>query len=277
MSALCGVEGLGPPANWETAPSVISRTPRHSLIIPAYNEEACLPRLLDTVDRARERYHAGAALIEVIVADNASTDRTAHIARACGCQVVTVEKRVIAAVRNGGARAARGDVLAFVDADSRIHPETFNEIERVLGGGHVVGGATGIRFERTSVGLTCTYGLLVFLGAVVRLAFRERPSRQVDAGVVFCRRGDFEEIGGYNEARFFAEDVQLLVDLSRLGRTRGLRLARGTNAPTIVSTRKFDQYGDWHYFTAPFRLPWNSLRRPSSTNEFARRYWYEDR
>jgi hypothetical protein len=121
------------------------------------------------------------------------------------------------------------------------------------------------------------YGLLVLLGAVIRLAFGERPSRHVDTGVVFCRRRDFEEIGGYNEQRFFAEDIQLLLDLSKLGRRRGQRLARGTHAPAVFSTRKFDQYGDWHYFTAPFRLPWNIVRRPSSMNEFARRYWYEGR
>ncbi len=110
------------------------RTPRHSLVIPAYNEEAYLPRLLDTVDRAREQYSAGATLIQVIVADNASTDRTAHIARTHGSEVVVVEKRVIAAVRNGGARAARGVVLSFVDADSQIHPATFDEIDRASRG-----------------------------------------------------------------------------------------------------------------------------------------------
>lgn len=252
-------------------------TPRYSLIIPAYNEEAYLPRLLDTVDRARARYHAGAALIEVIVADNASTDRTAEIARARGCRVVSVEKRVIAASRNGGARAARGDIVAFVDADARIHPETFNEIDRALEDGLVVGGTTGIRFERRSAGLSCTYGLLVVMGALVRLALRERPSRQVDTGVVFCRRIDFEEIGGYNEERYFGEDVQLLMDLSRLGRKRGQRLGRGTSARAVFSTRKFDEYGDWHFFSAPLRLPWRALYRPGVTNDFARRYWYDRR
>jgi glycosyltransferase involved in cell wall biosynthesis len=255
---------------------VISTTPRHSLIIPAHNEEACLPRLLDTVDRARERYSAGAALIEVIVADNASTDRTAQIARARGCGVVVVQKRVIAAARNGGARAARGAILTFVDADSQVHPDTFDEVERALAG-DVVGGATGIRFERSSIGLACTYGLLVLLGGAVRLVFGERPARQVDAGVVFCRRSDFEEIGGYNEERLFGEDVQFLLDLSKLGGKRGQRLARGTKARAVVSTRKFDSYGDWHYFTAPFRLPWSALCRPSATNDFAQRYWYERR
>ena len=45
-----------------------------SLIIPAHNESRLLPRLLDTVDVARERFADGSDAIEVIVADNASTD-----------------------------------------------------------------------------------------------------------------------------------------------------------------------------------------------------------
>ncbi|MEO7133099.1 MAG: glycosyltransferase, partial [Vicinamibacterales bacterium] len=68
---------------------------RLSLVIPAYNESALLPRLLDTVDAARARVHGGAEAVEVIVADNASTDATAAIAAGRGCRVATVSKRMI--------------------------------------------------------------------------------------------------------------------------------------------------------------------------------------
>ena len=93
--------------------------PRFSLIIPAWNEQAYLPRLLDTVDEARTRYRGGPDAAEVIVADNDSTDATAVIARDRGCRVVHVAKRRIAAARNGGAGIARGEILCFVDADFR--------------------------------------------------------------------------------------------------------------------------------------------------------------
>ena len=114
-------------------------------------------------------------------------------------------------------------------------------------------------------------------GGLLRLSRGKLPALQVDTGVVFCRRRDFEEIGEYNEAMFFAEDVRLLLDLARLGGQRGEELARGAKANAVFSTRKFDKYGDWHYFTAPFRLPWNSLSGRLALNAFARRYWYEDR
>src|ERR1700732_5368727 len=93
---------------------------RQTLVIPAHNEEALLPRLLDTVEVAKSHYSFGPDAIEVIVADNASTDRTAEIAAARGCRVVPVAKRAIAASRNGGAAQATSPILAFIDADSRV-------------------------------------------------------------------------------------------------------------------------------------------------------------
>jgi glycosyltransferase involved in cell wall biosynthesis len=248
------------------------RPPRHSLIIPAYNEEAYLPRLLDTVDRARACYRGGPDGVEVIVADNLSTDATARIAALRGCRVVPATRRVIAAVRNAGARAAAGEVVSFVDADHQIHPETFNEIDRVLTD-RVVGGTTGIRFERWSPGLACTYLTLMLIGIAMR-GIRSRRDLSVDTGVVFCRREDFEAVGGYREEMMYAEDVRLLLDLRALGRRRGRRVTRGTDAPSVFSTRKFDTWGDWHYFTVPLRIGWDLLRRRGTT---AQRYWYEVR
>ena len=243
------------------------KAPRFSLIIPAYNEEGYLPRLLDTVEVARERYGGGPEAIEVVVVDNLSTDRTGEVARALGCRVVRVEKRVIAAARNGGAHAARGEVLAFVDADSRIHPETFNAIDRALATGRVIGGATGVKLERLSLGLAVTYALMVAFVWITGL----------DAGVVFCRRDDFAQVGGYNEERLYAEDVEFLLQLRRLGKTRGQKLVRLTWVKAVASTRKFDKHGDWHYVTTMFAEVLPRLVMGRAPGDFERTYWYEDR
>jgi glycosyltransferase involved in cell wall biosynthesis len=112
-----------------TARGAHGMAPRFSLVIPAYNEQRLLPRLLDSIDAARSAYGDRDA-IEVIVADNMSTDGTAQIASARGCRVVSVEKRVIAASRNGGARVAQGEIVGFIDADMQLHPQTFVEIDR---------------------------------------------------------------------------------------------------------------------------------------------------
>ena len=161
--------------------------PSISLVIPAWNEERLLPRLLETVKEARARYRDGVDEIEVIVADNGSTDATAELARAAGCAVVPVERRRIACVRNGGAAAATGEILAFVDADFRIHPETFNYIAAIMKQPGVLGGGTGLKMERWSLGIATTWSLI--LPPLWLLGF--------DGGVWFCRREDFEEIGGY--------------------------------------------------------------------------------
>jgi glycosyltransferase involved in cell wall biosynthesis len=239
---------------------------RFSLIIPAFNEEAYLPALLDSVNAARGCYAGASEDIEVVVADNASTDSTAELARSRGCRVFGEDRRVIAAVRNTGARNARGHVLVFVDADNIMHPDTFNAIDRSLSTGKVIAGATGVTMQRWSLGIAITYIVMVPIAWLTRM----------DTGVVFCRREDFEAIGGYNEDLLFAEDVQFLWDLMRLGRRRGQKLARITSARAIFSTRKFDRHGDWHYLWMIFRILYGLLFSRSYLDDFTRMYWYPD-
>ncbi|MEO8435306.1 MAG: glycosyltransferase [Pyrinomonadaceae bacterium] len=238
--------------------------PKFSVIIPAYNEEKFLPRLLDSIAVARANYSGGAKAIEVIVADNDSTDGTAALAAAAGAQVVTVTKRRIAAARNGGSQKAKGEILCFIDADSAIHPRTFAAIEEAINEGSTVAGATGVKLERRSLGLMFTYCLAMTMVWLMRM----------DTGVVFCRREDFETIGGYDENRLYAEDVAFLLAMRSLGRTRGQRLGRLRGVKALASTRKFDQFGDWHLFwmmavgvKSLFTGNWNDKK-------FADRYWY---
>lgn len=247
--------------------------PKISLVIPAFNEEAFLPALLDSVDIARANYSRGAAEVEVIVADNSSTDRTAEIAAARGCVVARVEKPVIAASRNGGARVANGAIVAFVDADCTIHPETFNVIERTMSSPKAMAGATSARFNRSSLGIMAT----TFIGETLfRIA-------NLDIGVVFCRRSDWEEVGGYNEKLLCAEDVEFLVALKKLGKSRGQKFIRAKGARAATSARKFDTRGDWHYFrlappTAVFSMLFNrsALQRQMGAARISE-YWYDVR
>lgn len=235
-----------------------------SLIIPAHNEEHYLPKLLASVDIARDNYRHGSDAIEVIVVDNQSTDGTAEIARARGCIVVQEEKRIIAAVRNRGASIARGEVLLFTDADNTIHPDTFNAIDQAISSDRVVAGATGVHLERMSPGIAAAYAIMIPLVWLTGM----------DTGVVFCRRSDFETIGGYNEARLFAEDVQFLWDLRRLGWKRHQRLVRVRAAKATTSTRKFDRFGDWHYVGLILTAMVSWLIPNRILEKMAKKYWY---
>lgn len=240
---------------------------RFSLVIPAYNEEAYLPRLLDSVAAARQAYDGGAKRIEVIVADNASTDRTADIARARDCRVVPVALRRIAAARNGGAAVAAGDILCFIDADSSIAPETFNAIDRAMRSGRVAIGATGVAPDRTSLGIRITFWVgqtLIWLAGM-------------DAGVVFCSREDFLAVGGYDEERLAAEDVDFMYRAKTHGRKQGRRFVRLRRVEALTSMRKFDKYGDWHFLPLAFRAGYQMLFSKKRFERTAKRYWYEDR
>jgi glycosyltransferase involved in cell wall biosynthesis len=238
---------------------------RFSVVIPAYNEEAYLPRLLDSIDEAREKFSGGANQIEVIVSNNASTDLTAEISESRGCRTAYVTKRTIGAARNGGAAIAKGKILCFIDADSAIHSETFNVIDRTIKSGPYIAGATGIYLERLSFGIALSY--LIFLP--MPLIFG------MDTGLIFCQRKDFEAIGGYDEERLYAEDVKFLWTLRRLGQSRGQRLVRLKGVKALGSTRKFDQHGDWHYFAMGLKALIGFLTGRQNDREIADRYWYK--
>jgi len=95
-----------------------------SFIVPAHNEQECLGRTLQAV---HESAHAVGQPYEIVVVDDASTDATAEIARQNDARVVSVHHRQIAATRNAGGRAAQGERLFFVDADTTINSHAVAE------------------------------------------------------------------------------------------------------------------------------------------------------
>ncbi len=189
-----------------------------------------------------------------------------------------VEKRCIAAARNAGASVASGDIVAFSDADFRIDAQTFNFIDTVMRSPRLIGGATGLTMERWSLGIRLTWNLVMPPLWLLNL----------DGGVWFCRRADFQLVGGFNEAVRAGEDVRFLTALKRLGRHRQpmARLAtRFTarklgipSAMAINSARKFDQHGDWHLLWDGVRnLPGILLRGQKRIDEYVEGYWYQGR
>ncbi|MBI2654416.1 glycosyltransferase [Candidatus Woesearchaeota archaeon] len=88
-----------------------------SILVPTYNEEKYLPNLLDSIEKQTYKNY------EIIVADANSKDKTRRIAKKYGCKVV--KGGLTAVGRNNGAKAAKGDILLFLDADMQLPDEFF--------------------------------------------------------------------------------------------------------------------------------------------------------
>ncbi len=90
-----------------------------SFIVPAFNEEGYIGECLDSIIR-----HAAEHIHEIIVVDNGSTDRTAEIASMRdGVRVIAEPRLGVTHARQRGFKEAAGDLLAYVDADTRLPPE----------------------------------------------------------------------------------------------------------------------------------------------------------
>jgi len=95
----------------------VARSPRVSVVVPAYNEAELLPGCLASL---QAQDYAGE--VEVIVADNASTDATARLADELGAVVVHEPHPGVCWARQRGTLAARGDIIVSTDADTTFHP-----------------------------------------------------------------------------------------------------------------------------------------------------------
>lgn len=179
-------------------------TPRISFIIPAYNEAVLIGA---TIRQIAEAARAVSVSSEIIVADDASEDGTATIAQRAGARVVHIAARQIAAARNAGAGAARGDVLVFVDADTLLPPETLAAALEALDEGAVGGGAT-VRFRGRTP-----------LPSRVLLSLMQHPMRWMGTCggcFLFTRREHFDRLGGFDEQYFASEEVHFARGLAKL-------------------------------------------------------------
>ena len=199
-----------------------------SFIVPAHNEEQHIGGTLRAIRAAAQ---AAGESYEVIVVDDASSDRTAELAGAAGARVERVDYRQISRTRNAGARIASGDRLVFVDADTLVSLQVLRAALAALDRGAVAGGAT-LRMD----GHVPLYvrGLVIATAAVMR-------RRNWFAGCfVFCTRAAFETVGGFDETLFASEEIALSKSFQRIGRVVLL------DEEVVTSGRKARSHSAWH-------------------------------
>jgi rSAM/selenodomain-associated transferase 2 len=189
-----------------------------SIVLPALNEAVGIEAALRALMPSRAR---GA---EVVVVDGGSGDGTAELARPLADQVLSAP-RGRATQMNAGAAAARGDVLLFLHADTRL-PE---DADRLIRDG-LKGRAWGrfdVRFDEG--------GLLRVVALMMNLRSRLTGIATGDQAI-FLTRAAFEAAGGFPPIPLM-EDVALSALLKRLGRPRCL------SALVTASGRRWHEHG----------------------------------
>jgi rSAM/selenodomain-associated transferase 2 len=187
-----------------------------SVVIPALNEEEEVEKTLASVGRDAE----------AIVVDGGSTDRTVERARRSGATVVS-SAAGRARQMNTGAATARGDVLLFLHADTRLPGGWIGAVREAIGEGAVSG-----RFDVTLRGRSA---LLPVVAGGMNLRSRLTGIATGDQAI-FVRRDVFESLGGF-ESIPLMEDVELTRRLRRQGPRAPLRLRVDT------SGRRWEKHG----------------------------------
>jgi hypothetical protein len=178
--------------------------PTLSFIVPVRNDAPRLARCLATIPQGSP--------YEVIVVDNGSTDGSPDVARAAGARVLRLTGGSVAELRNAGAAAAAGELLAFVDADHE------------LGAGWPAAAEALFREEPDIVAAGALYHAPPDGTWVQRMydKFRRRPSGRrvtdwLPSGNLVVRRTAFEAVGGFDASLETCEDVDLCQRLSARG------------------------------------------------------------
>ena len=190
-----------------------------SVIIPTLNEAATIG---ETLRRVRS-----SGRCEVIVVDGGSDDGTPELARP-QADLVLSAGRGRARQMNVGARAASGQVLLFLHADTALPPDFPALLENALRNPRVVGGRFDVRLD--------TEGRL-FRIIETLMNLRSRLSRIATGDqAIFVRSRTFRELGGYREAELM-EDLELSYRLKRQGELACLR------ERVVTSARRWQRDG----------------------------------
>jgi len=229
--------------------------PMISFIVPAYNEEH---ELSDTLAAIHGAASGAARPYEIIVVDDASTDATPEIASRAGAKVIPINRRQIAASRNAGGRAAQGEYLFFIDADTRINRAHVNGGIAALKDGYAGGGA------RVAMdGFVPIWGRMLLRGfASVYFGLN------LGAGAfLFTSRHNFDVIGGFDEQYFAGEEVYFSLELRKLGGFKVLQ------EPVITSGRKLRMYPAKHFLRKFFGVIFRGPRGVRSRDKLS--LWYD--
>ena len=236
-----------------------------SIVVPAFNEERLLGDSLAQIKVAAKAFEPLGWETELIVCDNNSTDRTAHIARDAGATVVFEPVNQIARARNCGAAATTGSWLIFVDADSQPSPGLFSDVAAQITTGKCLAGGSTVKMDAEKIS-----GKVV----VWTWNFISRTFKMLAGSFIFCEAEAFRKIGGFNEKMFAAEELDLTTRLKKLARETSRQVIVLSRHPLLTSARKLHLYSKREHLRLMFRAAMNPR---VLTQREACHLWYDGR
>jgi glycosyltransferase involved in cell wall biosynthesis/GT2 family glycosyltransferase len=221
-----------------------------SFVIPAYNEEryigACLASVLEEVRRAARE-------VEIVVVNNASADRTKEVALSfAGVKVVDEPQKGLTMARRAGFFASSGDLIANVDADTKLPggwlTKVFREFSReddlvALSGPYIYYDLPF--FARHLVQVFYGFGYVFH-----RINSFFKKGAMIQGGNYVVKRSAMEKIGGYDtHFDFYGEDTNIAVRIRTVGMVKwDFHLPMYTSARRLKGEGLF-KAGFWYALT----------------------------
>ncbi len=201
-----------------------------SIIIPLYNEEKLIGETLQSIMNAKADFEQDPNnFLEVIVVDNNSTDKSIDICKNFDVKIVTEKIHNIAKVRNTGAYYATGEVLCFLDADSKVSSNIFTLINERMESETYIGGGTKFKLDKKNL-----FFKLIYLGSTMCTRIFG-----LSGVLIYIRKKDFEKLGGFNEKYYAAEDIDFVLKMKTLGKDYNQKYSNIYQGYVITSSRKF--------------------------------------
>lgn len=181
-----------------------------SFVVPVRNDARRLARCLESIGRL----DYPSDRLEVVVADNGSTDGSDRVARDLGARLIPLPGRRVSQMRNEAVKATRGGVVAFVDADHEIgRAWARSAVETLQTAGASAAGAE-YHAPQDGTWVQKQYDRLRRRGTGVR------ETKWLGSGNLAVWRSAFDAVGGFDTALETCEDV----DFCRRLRARGTRV-----------------------------------------------------
>ena len=223
--------------------------PTISVVIPAYNEEERIERTLKSLTTQTNK------ALEIIVADNNSTDKTTEIAKKYGALVVSEHQQGYVFALNTGLKATKGEVVAIIDADSKPDLNWLETIGEEFKNENVVAltGPIHVDLKSNLLKFISEKGYSAFLGINFLIG---KPHL---TGFNFAvRRSALLKVNGLDIKFAMSPDVDLGIRLSKTG-----KVIFAKNTYVTASTRRFRkgvlrslfEYAEGYIYAAWLRKP----------------------